>query len=211
MGAFKATAPMDRMLSDAHSLYERARQAVDAGRFREAKDTIDEALAVDATDAPIRELYAGLHLAAGVKAGARARELRRKSIAERGIGYEQEFSDTEETRRAFQDAIDEFDRVLHADPGNEKALMLKAAALDRFDRAGKRAEAADAIRRILAANPNNQQAKLALRKIERTCQACSDSGFCPHCGGRGFRTVLGIQRQCRHCWGQGVCQRCGLL
>jgi len=199
------------MLADPHALYERARQAIDAGRFEEAKDSIDEALATDPSDGPTRELYAGLHLAAAVKAGARARELRRKSIADRGIGYDEEFSDTEETGRAFEEAIAEFDRVLQVDPGHEKALMLKAAALHRFDRAGRRDEAAEAIRRVLAVNPKNQQATLALRKIERVCERCSDTGFCTHCGGRGFRTLLGVQRKCRECWGQGICLRCGLL
>jgi len=198
-------------VADVQVLYERSRQAVDAGRFEEAKAAIDEAFAADPGDVPTRELYAGLHLAAAVRAGARARELRRKSIADRGIGYEQEFADTEETRRAFEGALSELDRVLEVDPGNEKALMLKAAALHRFDRAGRRVEATEAVRRILANNPKNQQATLALRKIERVCDRCSDTGFCPHCGGRGSRTFLGVERKCKECWGQGICLRCGLL
>ena len=202
---------MPHVLADAQALYERARQAVDAGRFGDAKRAIDDAFTADERDAAIRELYTGLHLAAAVKAVARARELRRKSIVDRGIEYDEEFADTEETRRAFEEAIAEFDRVLVVDPGHGKALMLKAAALHRFDRAARRAEAAAAVRNVLAANPENQQAKLALRKIEKACDACSDSGFCPHCGGRGSRSILGFVRKCNRCWGQGICLRCGVL
>ncbi len=196
---------------DAPQLYERARAAVDAGRFNDAKSAIDEAYAADQSDAPIRELYTGLHLASGVKASARARDLRRASVVRRGIGYDQEFTDTDETVRTFEEAIAEFDRVLAADPAHEKALMLKAAVLHRFDRAGRCSEAMEAVQRILAAHPENRQAKLALRKIERTCEECSDSGFCPHCGGRGSRRLLGMERRCNRCWGQGICLRCGLL
>ena len=198
-------------MADAQTLYSRARDAVDAGRFDEAMSAADEAFAADPADAAIRELYTGLHLAEAVKAAARARELRRKSIVDRRIGYEQEFADTAETKRAFEEAIAAFDRVLHVDPSNGKALMLKAAALHRFDRAARRAEAVAAVQRILAANPDNRQAKLALRKIERTCVDCGDSGFCPRCGGRGVRLLLGVERRCNRCWGQGICLRCGVL
>ena len=198
-------------MSEAQALYGRARDAVDAGRFADAVSAVDGAFAADPTDTAVRELYAGLHLAEAVKAAARARELRRKSIVDRKIGYDEDFADSDETKRAFQEAIAAFDRVLDADPTNEKALMLKAAALHRFDRTARRAEAVTAVRRILAAHPENRQAKAALRKIEKACADCSDSGFCPACGGRGYRPLLGVERRCNRCWGQGICHRCGVL
>ena len=191
--------------------YERARAAVDAGRFDEALSAADEAFAKDPTDGPVRELYVGLNLARAIKLTARARDLRRLDIAERGIRREQEFQDSERVREAFQDALASFDKVLAVDPNHEKALTLKASALHRFDRTGRREEALGLLRRVAAANPQNRQVLLAIKKVEKACEQCGDTGFCAACGGRGFRPLLGVQRQCTTCWGQGICLRCGIL
>ena len=191
--------------------YERARKAVDAGRFDEALAAAEEAYRLEPGDGPIRELYSGLNLAHGVKLGALARDLRRQDIVERDIPVEQEFHDSERVRDAFEKALASFDKVLAVEPGNEKALTMKASTLHRFDRAARREEALALLRRVAEARPENRQVKLVIRKVERACEECSDTGFCPHCAGRGTRTLLGLKRKCDRCWGQGVCLRCGIL
>ena len=191
--------------------YERARKAVDAGRFDEALAAAEEAYRLEPGDGPIRELYSGLNLAHGVKLGALARDLRRQDIVERDIPVDQEFQDSDRVRDAFERALASFDKVLAVEPGNEKALTLKASTLHRFDRAARREEALALLRRIAEARPENRQVKLVIRKVEKACEECSDTGFCPHCAGRGTRTFLGLKRKCARCWGQGVCLRCGIL
>src|SRR3972149_1228537 len=182
--------------------YERARAAVDKGQFENALAAVEEAFAKEPADAPIRELYVGLNL-------ARAR--RRLDSAERGIPLEEEFQDSPRVREAFEESIASFDKVLAVEPDNEKGLTLKASALHRFDRAGRRSEALDLLGRGASATPQNRQVQLANRKIERVCDDCSDSGFCPHCAGRGYRITLRMKRQCNACWGQGICLKCGIL
>jgi len=191
--------------------YERARKAVDAGRFEDAIAASEEAHHLEPEDGPIRELYVGLHLARGVRLSAAARDLRRQEIVARDIPVGEEFQDSEPVRAAFQRALDAFDAVLAVEPENEKALMMKASTLHRFDRAGRREEALGLLRRISEAHPENRQVRLVIRKVERRCEECSDSGFCPHCGGRGTRTVLRIKGKCERCWGQGICLKCGVL
>jgi tetratricopeptide (TPR) repeat protein len=191
--------------------YERSRKAVDAGRFEDAIAASEEAHRLEPEDGPIRELYVGLHLARGVRLSAAARDLRRQAIVERDIPVGDEFQDSEPVKAAFQRALDAFDAVLAVDPENEKALMMKASTLHRFDRAGRREEALGLLRRISEARPENRQVRLMIRKVERRCEDCSDSGFCPHCGGRGTRTVLRFKAKCERCWGQGICLRCGVL
>ncbi len=191
--------------------YERARKAVDAGHFEDAIAASDEAHRLEPEDEPIRELYVGLHLARGVRLSAAARDLRRQAIVERDIPVGDEFLDSEPVKAAFQRALDAFDAVLAVDPENEKALMMKASTLHRFDRAGRREEALGLLRRIFEAHPENRQVRLLVRKVERRCEECTDSGFCPHCGGRGTRTVFRFKRKCERCWGQGICLKCGVL
>ena len=191
--------------------YERARAAVDKGQFENALAAVEEAFAKEPADAPIRELYVGLNLARAIKLAARARDLRRLDIVERGIPLEEEFQDSSRVREAFEESIASFDKVLAVEPDSEKGLTLKASALHRFDRAGRRSEALDLLRRVAIANPQNRQVQLAIRKIERVCDDCSDSGFCTHCAGRGYRTTLSMKRQCNVCWGQGICLKCGIL
>src|SRR5205807_2676873 len=56
-----------------------------------------------------------------------------------------------------------------------------------------------------------RQAAFAIRKIERPCERCGDTGFCPHCKGRGHRQFLGLDRKCERCYGRGICPACGVL
>ena len=168
--------------------YERARRGVDAGRFEDAIAASEEAHRLEPEDGPIRELYVGLHLARGVRLSAAARDLRRQEIVARDIPVGEEFQDSERVTTAFQRALDAFDAVLGVEPENEKALMMKASTLHRFDRARPQEEALGLLRRISEAHPENRQVRLVIRKVERRCEECSDSGFCPHCGGRGTRT-----------------------
>src|SRR3989442_12488848 len=191
--------------------YERARKAVDAGQFEGALARADEAFRLEPEDGPIRELYVGLHLARGVKLAAAARDLRRQEVVARDIGVGKEFEDSERVRGAFQEALGAFDAVLSADPTNEKGLMMKASTLHRFDRASRREEALELLRELKEAHPENRQLRLVIKKVEKKCDECSDTGFCPHCGGRGTRTLLGFKRRCDKCWGQGICLRCGVL
>ncbi len=191
--------------------YEMARKAIDAGRFDDALAAAEEAHRLDPVDGPIRELYVALELARGVKLAALARDLRRQDIAERRIPPEQEFQDSARVKDAFSRALDAFGAVLAVDPGNEKALMMKASALHRFDRAARREEALGLLLRIQEAHPENKQVRTVIRRVEKRCEECSDTGFCPHCAGRGTRTTLGFARKCDRCWGQGICLRCGVL
>ena len=197
--------------STGQEAYERARKAVDEGRFEDALGAAEEAHRVDPGDGPIRELYVGLRLARGVKLAAAARDLRRQDIVERDISVGEDFEDSERVRDAYTKALEAFDGVLAVEPDNEKALMMKAAALHRFDRAGRREEALGLLRRIAEAHPENRQVRLVIRKVQRKCEECSDSGFCPHCGGRGTRSRLGFKSRCNRCWGQGICLKCGVL
>jgi len=191
--------------------YEKARKAVDAGRFDDALNAAEEAFRLEPEDGPIRELHVGLNLARGVKLAAAARDLRRQEVVARDIGVDVEFEDSDRVKAAFQDALNAFDAVLSADPENEKAMMMKASTLHRFNRATRREEALGLLRRIQEAHPENRQLRLVIKKVEKKCDECSDSGFCPHCGGRGTRTLLGFKRRCDKCWGQGICLRCGVL
>ena len=191
--------------------YERARKAVDAGHFDAALAATEEAFRLEPEDVPIRELHVGLNLARGVKLAAAARDLRRQEVVARDIGVGVEFEDSDRVKAAFGEALDAFEAVLAADPGNEKAMMMKASTLHRFDRATRREEALGLLRLIQEAHPENRQLRLVIKKVEKKCDECSDSGFCPHCGGRGTRTLLGFKRKCDKCWGQGICLRCGVL
>ena len=191
--------------------YERARKAVDVGRFDEALAAAEEAHRAEPEDGPIRELYVGLLLARGVKLAAAARDLRRQDIVDRNIRVGDEFEDGERVRDAYGKALEAFDAVLALEPDNEKAMMMKASALHRFDRAGRRDEALTLLRKISEAHPQNRQVRLVIRKVEKRCEDCSDTGFCPYCGGRGSRTRLGLKSKCSKCWGQGICLTCGVL
>ena len=64
---------------------------------------------------------------------------------------------------------------------------------------------------LAAADPTNKQIPFTIRKIERPCVRCGDTGFCPHCKGRGQRRFLRMDRKCEQCYGRGICPACGVL
>src|SRR6266540_6027417 len=92
--------------------YERARKAVDAGKFEDALASAEEAHRLEPEDTPIRELYTGLLLARGVKLAAAARDLRRQDIVDRDLPVDTEFEDSERVRNAYGKALGAFNAVL---------------------------------------------------------------------------------------------------
>jgi tetratricopeptide (TPR) repeat protein len=192
-------------------LVSQAKAALADGDPERARALADRAYAAHPDDAGALEVYSVLHLAQAIRLSAAAREARRKSIVARGIRYDEEFSDDADVERAFDEAARAIDAVLAADPSNEKALMMKAALLFRRDRVTGRPASLEILRRIAQTNPENRQVLLAIRKVERPCARCSDSGFCPRCRGRGSRRILGFESKCESCHGQGICLACGVL
>ncbi|OGS48423.1 MAG: hypothetical protein A3K68_01405 [Euryarchaeota archaeon RBG_16_68_13] len=185
--------------------------ALDRGDADGARALAREAYARDPSDGKVRELYVPLHLAQAIRLAAEAREARRRDIARRRIPYDEDFEDTPEVARAFEAALEAHEAILRADPGNEKVLMMKAVLLFRKDREKGRTEALGILRAIRDSRPENRQVAFAIRKVERPCERCSDTGFCPRCAGRGFRSLLRIERACDACHGQGICPVCGIL
>lgn len=192
-------------------LYESARQALDRGDAEAARALIDRALEQKPEDADVRELFVSLHLARAIKRAAAAREARRQDIVRRDIPYEQEFQDRPEVAKAFEDALEAVDEVLALAPDHEKARMIRASILFRRDREAGRPQALEILRSIAAAHPANKQVAYTIKKIERPCPRCSDTGFCPNCRGRGSKRFLGMERECEACHGQGICLSCGIL
>lgn len=192
-------------------LYLEARAAAERGEAARALDLIARAHAASPDDPAVRELYAALELARGIRLSAAAREARRQDILRRDIGYDEEFVDSPEVRRAFDDALAGIDRALAIEPGLPKAVMMRAALLFRRDREANRAEALAALQALASAHPENRQIGLEIRRIERPCERCSDTGFCPDCGGRGFRRLFRLESKCEACHGQGICLACGIV
>lgn len=192
-------------------LYEEARNALDRGDAEGARDRIARAYEANPTDPAVRELYAGLLLAQAIRLAAQAREARRADILRRNIGYDEEFHDSPDVAKLFDEALAAHDEVLRVDASHEKARMMKAALLFRRDRAAGRVQALEILRAILAAHPGNRQVAYAIRKIETPCRRCSDTGFCPDCIGTGQRRRLGFTSKCRSCHGQGICLACGVV
>lgn|GEM_PF-1896015 len=211
MGTLKSAAPLSRATDVADDLYERARQALDRGDAEAARALIDDAFAQKPEDADVRELYASLHLARAIRTAAAAREARRQDIVRRDIPYDQEFQDSPEVAKAFEDALAAVDEVLEAAPDHEKARMIKASILFRRDRESGRGQALEILQSIAAAHPTNKQVASTIKKIERPCPRCSDTGFCPSCRGRGSKRLLKMERRCEACHGQGICLFCGVL
>lgn len=195
----------------AGDLYEQARKALDRGDAEAARAFIDQAFAQTPGDADVRELYASLHLARAIRMAAIARETRRQDVVRRDIPYDQEFQDSPEVARAFGDALAAVDEVLKAAPDHEKARMMKASILFRRDRESGRPQALEILQAIAAAHPASKQVAYTMKKIERPCPRCSDTGFCPSCRGRGSKRLLGMERNCEACHGQGICLFCGIL
>lgn len=192
-------------------LTARAQAALEASRGDEARDLIDRALQANPADANVRELYVALHLARAIRLSAAARERRRDDIVQRKIPYDTEFQDRPEVAQAFDKAEAALEEVLRVAPDHEKTLMAKASLVFRRDREKGRPAAMEILQKIADANPSNRQVLYSIRRIERPCPRCSDSGFCPRCRGRGSRRILRMESKCEACHGQGICLACGIL
>lgn len=188
-----------------------ARAALEKGEPDRARELADRAFAEAPGDRDVIELYALLHLARAVRLAAAAREARRQDIVRRDIPFDEPFEDSPDVVRAFDAALAAVEDVLEADPRHEKALMTKASLLFRRDREPGRPAALEILHTLEAANPENRQVAMAIRRIERPCVRCSDTGFCPDCRGRGSKRFLRMERKCEACHGQGICPRCGIL
>src|SRR3989442_1965536 len=156
-------------------------------------------------------MYAVIHLARAIRLSDRAREARRQDLLHREIDSAEEFKDSPEFARAYDEAAAAIDDVLGVSPDHWKARMLKAALVFRRDRESGRPVALEILQALAAADPTNKQIPFTIRKIERPCPRCSDTGFCPHCKGRGQRRFLRIDRKGEQRYGRGICPACGVL
>jgi tetratricopeptide (TPR) repeat protein len=190
---------------------EEAKAALDRGEFDTAFRLAEEAQTERPDDPVAQELYAVTHLARAIRLSDRAREARRQDLLRREIEYDEEFQDTPEVARAYDDAAAAIDDVLRVAPDHWKARMLKAALVFRRDRESGRPQALVILEALAVADPTNKQIPFAIRKIERPCVRCGDTGFCPHCKGRGQRRFLRMDRKCEQCYGRGICPACGVL
>ena len=195
----------------AQTKFDEAKAALERGAFEEALHLSEAAQSERPEDPQARELYAVTHLAKAIRLSDKAREARRTDLLRREIDYDVEFQDTPEVSRVFEEALAAIEDVLRVDPNHWKAKMLKAALLFRRDRGSGRPAALAILQELSAADPANKQVPFTIRKIERPCERCDDTGFCPHCKGRGLRRTLGFERKCERCYGRGICPACGLL
>ena len=207
-------------MSDLEDALDRAQRHLVAGRFPEAKAAVDEAFAISPSDDRVRGQYETVYLAHGIRLSGVARERRRAEIERRGrpgeVGRE-----SDDVRNVFRDVLLAFDRVLAVNPTHAKALALKAQVLFRIDRENREqalalyAMATQAIEATVPEGPARETGRRNLlrdrRRIEAPCRWCDDTGFCPECGGSGWRTVLGFRKKCEACLGHGTCKRCGVL
>ncbi len=164
-----------------------AKAALERGEFDAAFRLSAEAQAELPEDPEARELYAVIHLAKAIRLSDHAREARRLDLLHREIDYDVEFQDSPEVARA------------------------KAALVFRRDRESGRPQALEILHALAEADPTNKQIPFTIRKIERPCVRCGDTGFCPHCKGRGQRRVFRMERKCEQCYGRGICPACGVL
>ena len=190
---------------------DEAKAALERGEFDEAFRLSEEAQTEGPDDPAARELYAVIHLARAIRLSDRAREARRQDLLRREIDFDEEFQDGPEVARAYDDAAAAIDDVLRVAPDHWKARMLKAALVFRRDRESGRPQALEILQALAAADPTNKQIPFTIRKIERPCVRCGDTGFCPHCKGRGQRRFLRMDRKCERCYGRGICPACGVL
>jgi len=190
---------------------DEAKAALERGEFDAAFRLSEEAQAETPEDPAARELYAVIHLARAIRLSDRAREARRQDLLRREIDYDEEFQDSPEVARAYDDAAAAIDDVLRVAPDHWKARMLKATLLFRRDRESGRPQALEILQSLTTADPTNKQIPFTIRKIERPCVRCGDTGFCPHCKGRGQRRFLRMDRKCEQCYGRGICPACGVL
>ena len=190
---------------------EEAKAALERGEFDTAFRLSEEAQMEAPEDPAARELYAVIHLARAIRLSDRAREARRQDLLRREIDYDEEFQDSPEVARAYDDAAAAIDDVLRVAPDHWKARMLKATLMFRRDRESGRPQALEMLQSLATADPTNKQIPFTIRKIERPCVRCGDTGFCPHCKGRGQRRFLRMDRKCEQCYGRGICPACGVL
>ena len=190
---------------------DEAKAALERGEFDTAFRLSEEAQTEGPEDPAARELYAVIHLARAIRLSDRAREARRQDLLRREIDYDEEFQDSPEVARAYDDAAAAIDDVLRVAPDHWKARMLKAALVFRRDRESGRPQALEILHSLAAEDPTNKQIPFTIRKIERPCVRCGDTGFCPHCKGRGQRRLLRMDRKCEQCYGRGICPACGVL
>lgn len=190
---------------------DEAKAALERGEFDRALRLVEEAQAAEPEEPQARELYAVTHLAKAIRLSDTAREARRQDLLRREIDYDQEFEDSPEVAHAYDEALSAIEGVLRVDPGLWKARMLKATLLFRRDRASGRGQALEILHALADSDPTNRQVPFTIRKIERPCDRCGDTGFCPHCKGRGQKRFLGMDRKCEHCYGRGICPACGVL
>jgi tetratricopeptide (TPR) repeat protein len=195
----------------AQTKLDEAKAALERGAFEEALNLSEAARSEQPGDPQARELYVVTHLAKAIRLSEKAREARRVDLLRREIEYDEEFQDAPEVSQVFDEALAAIEDVLRVDPGHWKAKMLKAALLFRRDRGSGRPAALAILQELAAADPANKQVPFTIRKIERPCDRCDDTGFCPHCKGRGLRRTLGFERKCERCYGRGICPACGLL
>jgi tetratricopeptide (TPR) repeat protein len=188
-----------------------AKAALERGEFDTAFRLSAEAQAELPEDPEARELYAVIHLARAIRLSDHAREARRLDLLHREIEYDVEFQDSPDVARAYDEATAAIDDVLRVAPDHWKARMLKAALVFRRDRDSGRPQALEILHALAEADPTNKQIPFTIRKIERPCVRCGDTGFCPHCKGRGQRRVLRMERKCERCYGRGICPACGVL
>jgi len=190
---------------------DEAKAALERGDFDAAFRLSEEAQTEQPEDPAAREMYAVIHLARAIRLSDRAREARRQDLLRREIDYDEEFQDSPEVARAYDEAAAAIDDVLRVSPDHWKARMLKAALVFRRDRESGRPVALEILQALAAADPTNKQIPFTIRKIERPCVRCGDTGFCPHCKGRGQRRFLRMDRKCEQCYGRGICPACGVL
>jgi len=195
----------------AQTKFDEAKAALERGAFEEALHLSEAAQSERPEDPQARELYVVTHLAKAIRLSEKAREARRTDLLRREIDYDVEFQDVPEVSQVFEEALAAIEDVLRVDPNHWKAKMLKAALLFRRDRGSGRPTALAILEELSAADPANKQVPFTIRKIERPCERCDDTGFCPHCKGRGLRRTLGFERKCERCYGRGICPACGLL
>ncbi len=190
---------------------DEAKAALERGDFDAAFRLSEEAQTEQPEDSAAREMYAVIHLARAIRLSDRAREARRQDLLRREIDYDEEFQDSPEVARAYDEAAAAIDDVLRVAPDHWKTRMLKAALVFRRDRESGRPVALEILQALAAADPTNKQIPFTIRKIERPCVRCGDTGFCPHCKGRGQRRFLRMDRKCEQCYGRGICPACGVL
>jgi len=188
-----------------------AKDALERGDFERAFRIVEEAVAAAPDDPEARELYAVTHLAKAIRLSDRAREARRQELIRRAIDYDVEFDDTADVSRMFDEALAVIEDVLRVQPGHWKALLLKASLMFRRDRMAGRPEALEILAKLAEADPTNRQVPFTIRKIERPCARCKDTGFCSYCRGRGTKRFLRMESKCEKCYGRGICPACGVL